>query len=232
MTSATPDLGEARELAAYIDASPTPFHACATAAAALDAAGFQALDESASWSLSAGDYYVHRGGSLVAWSIPETSAASTGFRILGAHTDSPNLRVKPRPDTGRAGLRQLGVEVYGGVLLNSWLNRDLGLAGRVWLRSSDAPGGSVERLFRIDRPLLTVPQLAIHLHREIREAGLQLNPQQHMAPIWAGALIGAVWGVWDFIKNVSEERDKAANWALEWVGAHPGKRWRDSGASG
>ena len=79
------------------------------------------------------------GGSLFAWVVPEGAAAGTRFRLLGAHTDSPTLRVKPRPDTGRAGVRQLGVEVYGGALLNSWLDRDLGLAGRVVVRTPDGP---------------------------------------------------------------------------------------------
>jgi aspartyl aminopeptidase len=104
------------------------------------------------------------------------------MRIVGAHTDSPNLRIKPRPDTGRAGYRQLGVEVYGGALLNSWLDRDLGLSGRVSVAGVD---GSVdERLLLVDRPLLRIPQLAIHLDRDVNERGLQLNRQQHLVPVW------------------------------------------------
>ena len=174
------DTSAARELARFIDASPSPFHACASAARMLSDAGFQPLDEVQAWRLSAGSYYVVRGGSLVAWSLPEGAGPATGFRIAGAHTDSPNLRVKPRPDTGKAGYRQLAVEIYGGVLLNSWLDRDLGLSGRVFLRGEDQPGG---RLFLIDRPILRIPQLAIHLHREISSEGLRLNAQDHMQPI-------------------------------------------------
>jgi aspartyl aminopeptidase len=102
--------------------------------------------------------------------------------VIGAHTDSPNLRIKPRPDTGRAGCRQLAVEVYGGVLLNSWLDRDLGLSGRVALRGS---GGPEMRLVKIDRPLLRVPQLAIHLDRDVNEKGLVLDRQSHLAPLWS-----------------------------------------------
>lgn len=173
---------EARSLARFVDASPSPFHAVASTAARLEALGFEALDERASWSFHAGRHYVARSGSLVAWVVPEGLDTCAGFRIVGAHTDSPNLRVKPRPDGGRAGFRQLGVEVYGGVLLNSWLNRDLGLSGRVWLRGGDEP---TQSLFRIDRPILTLPQLAIHLHPEIRSDGLKLNPQSHMSPVWA-----------------------------------------------
>ena len=114
-------------LRSFLDASPSPFHAVATAASLLDAAGFSALDETEPWTTSVGRHYVVRGGSLVAWSLDGPEQLDGGFRLVGAHTDSPNLRIKPRPDTGRAGYRQLAVEVYGGVLLNSWLDRDLGL---------------------------------------------------------------------------------------------------------
>ncbi len=166
----------ATDLCAFIDASPSPFHAVATAAARLDAAGFEGVDETDDWG-GAGSApargYVVRDGSIVAW-----SGAAGPWRVAGAHTDSPNLRVRPRPDTGRAGARQLGIEPYGGVLLNSWLGRDLGLSGRVALRDGSLP------LVLVDRPVLHIPQLAIHLDREIGSAGLQLNPQQHLTPLW------------------------------------------------
>ena len=179
-------LETARALGRYIDASPSPYHAVAEAAERLSKAGFQRLSEREPWKLDPGLYFVVRGGSLSAFAIPPGARPATGFRILGAHTDSPNLRIKPRPDTSGGGLAQLGVEIYGGVLLNSWLDRDLGLSGRVFLRPEAEDGGGeepLERLFLIDRPLLRVPQLAIHLNREIREEGLRLNPQLHMAPI-------------------------------------------------
>lgn len=170
------------DLLAYIDASPSPYHACRTAAAQLEAAGFQRLSELDAWEgTGAGRYFVVRGGSLVAWMVQDHHGPATGFRVLGAHTDSPNLRVKPRPDTGRAGYRQLGVEVYGGILRNSWLDRDLGISGRVQVRTSE---GVEERLFLVDRPVLKIPQLAIHLHRELSTEGLQLNPQTHLQPVW------------------------------------------------
>lgn len=168
------------DLLRFIDASPSPFHAVQTVSGRLEAAGFLRLDEADSWSLDGGQgYYLERGGTLVAW-INSPTAATSGFRIVGAHTDSPNLRVKPRPDTGRAGFRQLGVEVYGSALLNSWLDRDLGLSGRVSLRS----GATAEEvLFRVDRPLFRIPQLAIHLDRGVND-GLKLNAQQHLVPVW------------------------------------------------
>lgn len=111
---------------------------------------------------------------MVAW---RHLTCEAGFRIIGAHTDSPNLRITAQPDTGQVGYRQLGVEVYGGALLNSWLDRDLGVAGRL-----ATPLGT--RLFRIDRPVLRVPQLAIHLDREVNQKGLLLNPQTHLTPVW------------------------------------------------
>lgn len=170
------------ELAAAIDASPSPYHACQTAASMLWDAGFQACDESDSWKDLPERGYVVRGGALLAWCAPLGLDPATGYRFIGAHTDSPNLRVKPRPDSGRAGFRQLGVEVYGGVLLNSWLDRDLGLSGRAYVQEN---GALTEKLFLIDRPILRVPQLAIHLDRSINDSGLSLDKQQHMSPIMA-----------------------------------------------
>lgn len=183
MTLPSP-LDQARDLLAYIDASPSPYHACATTAARLDAAGFVRLDERAPWSTAADRAYIVRGGTLVAWCEPAGSPAdpARSFRLLGAHTDSPNLRIKPHPDTGRVGYRQLGVEVYGGVLLNSWLDRDLGLSGRVVTTGPD--GAPTEHLVLVDQPLLRVPQLAIHLDRDVNERGVQLNKQQHLTPVW------------------------------------------------
>ncbi len=176
----------ARELCAFLDASPTPFHACAEVARRLERAGFARLSEAEPWpkasSSAPARFYVLRGGSLAAWAVPEGAEAARGWRIAGAHTDSPNLRIKPNPDGGRAGLRQLGVEVYGGVLLNSWLDRDLALAGRAFVRGARA---TEERLFLLARPLLRVPQLAIHLNREISTEGLLLNPQVHLNPLFA-----------------------------------------------
>lgn len=158
----------------FIDACPTPFHVVERAAAGLRASGFTEMDEADQWPDAQGSRFVCRGGSLVAW---RHQTCDAGFRIIGAHTDSPNLRVAAQPDTGQAGYRQLGVEVYGGALINSWLDRDLGVAGRL-----ATPAGT--RLFRIDQPVLRVPQLAIHLDREVNKEGLLLNPQSHIVPVW------------------------------------------------
>ncbi|MCB9915949.1 MAG: M18 family aminopeptidase [Planctomycetes bacterium] len=178
----TPATHAAVRMAEFIDASPSPYHACRSAAALLETVGFTRLAEVDAWTGAPGAHYVVRGGSLVAWCTQEHHRPWSGFRVLGAHTDSPNLRVKPRPDRRRSGFAQLGVEVYGGVLLNSWLDRDLGLSGRAHVRAS---GGVEERLFLVQRPLLKIPQLAIHLDREIHTDGLKLNKQTHMSPVWS-----------------------------------------------
>ncbi|NYJ74549.1 M18 family aminopeptidase [Allobranchiibius huperziae] len=175
-----PALTAADGLVDYLNASPSPFHACATTAARLTTAGFVQLHESDTWPTEPGRYLVVRGGSLVAWSTEHTAGAATAYRVVGAHTDSPNLRIKPRPDLARAGWQLLGVEVYGGPLVSSWLDRDLGLSGRVAVR--DGSGVRAE-LFRDDDPVLRVSRLAIHLDRSVRE-GEQLNAQQHLAPHW------------------------------------------------
>ncbi|MGW6418575.1 M18 family aminopeptidase [Streptomyces sp. NPDC055055] len=171
------DRGHTDDLMAFLAASPTPYHAVATAAERLEKAGFRRVEETASWDGTTGGKYVIRGGAIIAWFVPEGAAPHTPFRIVGAHTDSPNLRVKPQPDMGTQGWRQVAVEIYGGPLLNSWLDRDLGLAGRLTLRDGS------QKLVNIDRPLLRVPQLAVHLDRGVND-GMKLERQRHMQPIW------------------------------------------------
>ena len=170
------------DLLAFVAAAPSPYHAVAEAGRRLASAGFETLDPTGPWSGAPGRYLVDRGGALVAWEVPHDADPSTPFRIVGAHTDSPNLRVKPRPDISSAGWRQVGVEVYGGALWNSWLDRDLGLSGRVVVHDGD--GGVRSELLRVDEPLLRIPQLAIHLDRDVNGQGLKLNPQQHLTPVW------------------------------------------------
>jgi aspartyl aminopeptidase len=170
------------DLCQFIDSAPSPFHAVAECARRLEASGFERLAEVDAWNPAGGGCFVVRGGSLVAWSSPGGRPPERGFRVVAAHTDSPNLRIKARPNAASAGWRQLAVEVYGGALLNSWLDRDLGLSGRVVVR---AERGSASRLLLVDRPLLRLPQLAIHLDREVNDKGLVLDRQRHMAPVWA-----------------------------------------------
>lgn len=170
------------DLLAFIDHSPTPYHAVAEVRSRLEAAGYSRLDESEYWSLSAGDrrYVVRAGGSLAAFEIGTRAPGDAGFRIVGAHTDSPNFRVKPAPDVRAHGFHQLAVEPYGGVLSYTWLDRDLSLAGRVTLRDGEA---RATQLVDFARPLLRIPSLAIHLNRELATEGLKLNAQTHLVPV-------------------------------------------------
>jgi aspartyl aminopeptidase len=170
------------DLLDYIEASPTPYHAVSEAIRRLDWAGFHEIAAGDVWDFSPGDRaYVARGdGSLIALQIGDLPPARGGFHIVGAHTDSPNLRLKPAPDVCAHGYRQLAIEPYGSVLLHTWFDRDLSLAGRVVLR---AGGSSQTVLIDLQRPLLRIPHLAIHLDREIRDAGVKLNPQQHALPM-------------------------------------------------
>ena len=138
--------------------------------AILRAAGYTELAEADAWPSDVQRCFLRRAGSLIAWNATGTSGR--GFRMVGAHTDSPNLRLKPRAPYHKAGYLQLGVEVYGGALLNSWLDRDLLLAGRVIYRNGQAKeGGVVRALVRLPQPLVRVPQLAIHLDREVTTIG-------------------------------------------------------------
>lgn len=169
------------DLLQFIDSSPTPYHAAAVAAARLSAAGFRELRAEDVWEISPGDArFVVRGGSLLAFVAGAAPPAAAGMRWIGAHTDSPNLRLKPRPDVSVHGYRQLAVEPYGGLLLHTWLDRDLSLAGRVSVAGAQGPRSL---LLAFDRPLLRIPSLAIHLQRESERKSLELNAQQHLVPI-------------------------------------------------
>lgn len=169
------------ELSTFVKNSPTPYHVVSNAIAMLHESGFSPLTLEQDWSsLSAGAYYVKPGdGNLFAFVLPKHRKWN-GFRVLGAHTDSPNLRLKPNPAYEYGGYAQLGVEIYGSPLLNSWLDRDLSLAGRVLYKEQDR---LVTRLVHFEKPLLRIPQLAIHLDREVNEKGLVLDKQEHLNPI-------------------------------------------------
>ena len=170
---------QARDLLNFIDASPSPWHAVQTVADRLQRSGFVALREDERWQLAAGGrYYVIRGGaSIVAFVVGRDDLAASGFRLVGAHTDSPGLRVKPKALQGGDGLLRIGVEVYGGPILATFADRDLSLAGRVAVRN----GESVEmRLVRFAEPLLRLPNLAIHMNREVNENGLKFNKQTEL----------------------------------------------------
>jgi aspartyl aminopeptidase len=165
------------DFGAFITASPSSYHAAAEVARRLDECGFTALNETDEWMLTPGGYYVIRDGAIVAWLQPGGAGPTTPFHILGAHTDSPGFKLKPKPTLGSNGWLQAGVEVYGGPLFNSWLDRELELAGRIVTRDGR------ERLVRTG-PFLRIPQLAVHLDREVNSRGLILDKQRHLTPVF------------------------------------------------
>ncbi len=174
----------AQTLLQFINASPTAYHAVRTTSAILESAGFTRLDERAAWKLSGGDrrYLVRQDASIVAFVVGDAPPEDAGFLLAGAHTDSPHPRIKPKPDMVRQGFMQLGVEPYGGMLLSTWMDRDLSLAGRVLVAGSTLHEVS-SLLVDFKRPILRIPNLAIHLDREVNTKGVVINPQQHLAPV-------------------------------------------------
>ena len=169
------------DLISFLDASPTPFHAVKSMRKMLENAGFQALDEKKSWNLGPGKYFVTRNdSSIIAFIRGEEDPADTGIRMVGAHTDSPCLKIKPNPGIKTHGYLNLGVEVYGGVLLNPWFDRDLSIAGRVTVQDSQKHVQSA--LVNFDRAVATIPSLAIHLDREANKQRT-VNPQKDIPPL-------------------------------------------------
>lgn len=170
-----------KQLLKFLDKSPTPFHATANLRDQFDDAGFTALAETDDWQLRANQaYYVTRNdSSIIAFRMPD-SAATSGFRMVGAHTDSPCLKLKPNSLYKTQGYWQLGVEVYGGVLLNPWFDRDLSIAGRVSCRSRS--GSLYNALVDLKQPVAIIPSLAIHLDREANKSR-SINEQTYLPPI-------------------------------------------------
>ncbi len=167
------------DLTHFIQQSPTPWHAVRSVGERLASVDFIPLDEGKAWKLKKGErYFVERGGSVCAFSLPKDPSR---LRIIGAHTDSPGLKLKPNPDVQNGEFHQLLVEVYGAPILASWMNRDLALAGRIIVET--AQGKVEEKLLFLDEVPLIIPQIAIHLDREVNEKGLVIDKQDHLRPL-------------------------------------------------
>ncbi|WP_167143499.1 M18 family aminopeptidase [Canibacter zhoujuaniae] len=190
----------------FIEASPTSFHAADTVARMLNRAGFEWLDECDSWApLEAGAAgFTVRDGSLIAWQAGSSVTKNSPLRIFGAHTDSPGFVVKPTPGSSAAGWQQLNVEVYGGPLLNSWLDRDLAVAGRVFTRDGE------KRLIRTPA-IARIPQLAVHLDREANN-GLKLDRQEHTQPVIG---VGEVDALTAIATAAGVAPDELVSWDLQ-----------------
>ncbi|GAC01014.1 peptidase M18 family protein [Gordonia namibiensis NBRC 108229] len=203
MSDASPKIptsASAAGLGEFIDASPSPFHVCATVARELENAGYTRLYEEQAWpatvSAASSKSYVIRGGSIIAWETGDGPA----FRIVGGHTDSPNLRVKQHPDRTSAGVAMIALEPYGGAWLNSWLDRDLGLSGRLAYRAGDRVAHT---LVHVTEAVVRVPQLAIHLSENRK--GVSPDPQRH---------VNGLWGLDDAAPDV-------LGWVAEYAGIDP-----------
>jgi len=171
-----------QQLLNFLQTSPTPFHATRTIATALADAGFVQIHEADAWQLQPGGrYYLTRNdSSVIAFVYGKQTLLESGIRMLGAHTDSPCLKIKPQPELNRKGYFQLGVEVYGGALLAPWFDRDLSLAGRVTYSTADNKIASA--LVDFAAPVAVVPSLAIHLDREVNNTR-SINPQRDIVPL-------------------------------------------------
>jgi len=205
---------QAQDLLDFIDASPSPWHAVQTASQRLQAAGFCPLNEVDRWSLRAGGrYYVTRGGSsLIAFVVGEAPLAEQGLCLVGAHTDSPGLRLKPRPADSVGGVVRLGVEVYGGPILATFADRDLSLAGRVVLRDAH---GQRTALVNFGDALLRLPNLAIHMNREVNDKGLKFNKQTEL-PLLLGALPAGLTAADAFRQPLAAQLDVDPASLLTW----------------
>lgn len=191
----------------FLNASPTPFHAVAMMRAALLDAGFSELAEGDAWQIRAGArcFVVRNDSSLIAFRLAPKVSLVSGLRMVGAHTDSPCLKLKPNPIMSVKGYVQLGVEVYGGALLNPWFDRDLALAGRVTLR--DRRGRLRNVLIDLREPLATIPSLAIHLDREANDTR-SINKQTMLPPVLG--LAGArEFDLYKYVMSAVRANDRA-----------------------
>lgn len=175
-----------KDFFSFLSRTPTPFHAVSILQSELSLNQFTELDEGAPWKLEQGKrYFCIRNGSIIAFTSGSDTDFSHGFRIIGAHTDSPSLQLKPHTKSGCEPYTVGGVEKYGGALLSTWFDRELSLAGRVSYTTAD--GSHKTGLIDFTRPVLYIPSLAIHLNRSVNE-GQEINPQTHLSPVLAQAI--------------------------------------------
>ncbi len=174
----------ARNLIGFIEKSPTAFHSVETSEELLKLNGFKKLDARDKWTIEkGGKYYTTKNSSaIIAFTVDTDNLKEDGFRIIGSHSDSPSFRIKPNPEMEvEKTYLKLNTECYGGPILNTWLDRSLAIAGRVILKGEDILR-PVETLININRPICIIPNLAIHMNRQVNE-GVALNKQKDMLPL-------------------------------------------------
>lgn len=180
----------ANELVAFLNASPTPFHAVHEAKTRLKAAGYVQLSERTDWHLTGGGkyFFTRNHSTIIAFAIGEKYVPGNGFMIVGAHTDSPCPKLKPISKLVKGGFLEIGVQTYGSGLWHTWFDRDLTIAGRVMIqRCNEGATSFSHELVRIEYPIIRIPTLAIHLDRD-RNDGFKVNTQAHLAPVLATAI--------------------------------------------
>ena len=218
---------QARQLLEFIDASPSPWHAVSSIESRLLEQGFIRLQEQDAWSLKPGGRYFasRKDASIIAFRMGEKPVSETGFRIVGAHTDSPGLRLKPKAAYATDGIARLAVEVYGGPILATFTDRDLSMAGRVNVRSGQ---GFETHLVRFEQPLVRLPNLAIHMNREVNEQGLKLHKQNEL-PLIFGFGKDTETAAQAFLqllaKQLKVEPDRILNWEMNVYDTQPGVFW-------
>jgi len=223
---------QVQDLLNFIDASPSPWHAAENLGHRLQQADFQRLYETDAWSLTAGGryYLVRDDSSIVAFVAGGKDLTQTGFKIIGAHTDSPGLRLKPKPLIESDGLLRLAVEIYGGPIVATFTDRDLSLAGRVAYRAEN--GSLASRLVRFEKPLLRLPNLAIHMNRGVNEDGLKLQKQQELALLFSQANPQLATDRFDDLLQEATGLDKQnlLSWEFNVYDTQPGSFWGDGDA--
>lgn len=219
---------QAQQLLDFIDASPSPSHVVNTIETQLAMFQFIKLDETEKWTLhSGGRYYVVRDdSSIIVFVCGQKPLVDTGFKLIGAHTDSPGLRIKPNAATAMEGLLRLGVEVYGGPILATFADRDLSLAGRVSYKNDQ--GKIASQLVKCDKPLLRLPNLAIHMNRTVNEDGLKLHKQLELPLILTRLteqqLPAAYFSNW-LQQQLSVEAERILSWDLAVYDTQKGTLW-------
>ncbi len=220
---------QVEDLLAFIDDSPSAYHAVKSIVSRLKPFGFEYLDEKQKWQLKLGGrYYVVRDDSSIIFFKVGSALAETGYKILGAHTDSPGLKIKPNPVNNAQGLLRLGVEVYGGPILATFTDRDLSLAGRVSYKTAEGQVDS--KLVNFEQPLLRLPNLAIHMNRNVNEQGLKLDKQNELPLIFATSIEEQLAG--DYFKALLAKQMKVSvdailSWELTVFDTQKGVFWGD-----
>ncbi|KZV21745.1 aspartyl aminopeptidase family protein [Dorcoceras hygrometricum] len=210
----------AQDLVEFLNASPTAFHAVDEAKKRLRSAGFEQVSEREEWKLQSGKkyFFTRNYSTIVAFAIGKKYVAGNGIYIIGAHTDSPCLKLKPVSKVSKGGFLEVGVQTYGGGLWHTWFDRDLSIAGRVIIRKQkDGSETYTHQLVRIEEPIMRIPTLAIHLDRGVND-GFKVNTQSHLAPVLATSV------------KAELNKSTAENGSVEIVS--PGKKLEDGTNSG